>query len=222
MSVYFQSIPLSAEHCCDCRPPPAGFATWCYPAGAGAAGMPASSPTPAGISLGLWGCCSVQHSGHVNYQKQNNTKFNRWRITDRVCVDSLCGQDAGAESSKWDSRSTKVGGEAGFCGHIAHWPGKVFLQLLLSLQHCLFLRTQYCTFTLQVALVFLVGLEEFLSFSPEGGTFTLQAAPFLLMLIHKVLFVRSEDRAFLLKAIALHLHRLQFTSCEEKKKQCFI
>ena len=53
MSFYIESIPLSAEPCCDCLTHPAGFATWCYPAGAGAAGLPASSPTPAGISLGL-------------------------------------------------------------------------------------------------------------------------------------------------------------------------
>lgn len=49
----FHSIPLSVEPCCGCLPHPVGFAAWCYPAGAGAEGPPASSPTPAEISLGL-------------------------------------------------------------------------------------------------------------------------------------------------------------------------
>ncbi len=53
MTFSFENIPLSAESCCESPLHPVEFAAWCCPAGAGAAGPPASSPTPAGISPGL-------------------------------------------------------------------------------------------------------------------------------------------------------------------------
>jgi len=76
----FGSIPLSAVPCCGCLPHPVGFAAWCYPARAGAARPPASSPTPAGIAQRLWGCRSAQHSGLANYQKHiNMRRMTAWK-----------------------------------------------------------------------------------------------------------------------------------------------
>lgn len=126
----------------------------------------------------------------------------------------------GAECSKWERRSTKVGVKCSQWCRSVHRPGKVLLQLLLFLQHCLFLGAQCCTFALQAAFLFLVSLEELFLLSPERSTFGLQAAFLFLVLIHNVLFLRPENRTLFLKTVALHLHGLKLTGCKQKQGLC--